>query len=256
LREVRIGRVVIDAPREYDGVPQARETIRAGIEQRLKDDGSATLERERDAAYVLHVRIGPALEPGADEAGDKENRAPARLVQVRLRPTASDPLYETGAVAPGDDPVASVLLAFDDAWQVLKRQRRLEGAADEALVAALQDEDMRLRDFAIVRLGDRKSHAAVMPLCHLLEVEPKAELVLRAIGSLVAIGDARAVEPLIDISKRKSPDFVIQIVFAVGAIGGRTAEGYLVTMASGHPVDAVRRSAEQALSEIKKTARR
>ncbi len=120
------------------------------------------------------------------------------------------------------------------------------------MITALADSDPRIRDFAIVLLGDRKSASAVGPLCLLLESEARPELVLRAIGSLVAIGDEKATVPMIELSKRKDPEFVLQVVYAVGAIGGRTAEAYLVTMASGHPVEAVRLGAEQALKEMRR----
>jgi hypothetical protein len=252
---VAVGRIVIDAPREYDQPAGGRDAVRAAISERLKDDDTTTLEAdEREASHVLHVRIGAAFEGGGKEEGMEVAERPLHL---RLRPVGSAPLYEVVSRARGGDPVASALAAFDDAWAVLRRERILEVGGDDDLVKALEDSDGRIRDFAIVRLGDRKTSAAVDPLCKLLEREERPELVLRAIGSLVAIGDARAVEPLIELSSRKDPDFVLQIIFAVGSIGGRTAEAYLVTMASGHPVEAIRRGAEQALGEMKqRTAKR
>ena len=42
------------------------------------------------------------------------------------------------------------------------------------------------------------------------------------------------------------------IVFAVAAIGGRTAEAFLVTVASGHPLEAVQQGAKDALAEMEK----
>jgi HEAT repeat protein len=148
--------------------------------------------------------------------------------------------------------MAGALAGFDDAWSVIDRQRRLDAAGAAALEKSLADDDRRMRDFAIVRLGEQKQKSAVPALCNLLKTEKRPELVLRAIGALVSIGDARAVEPLIELSNQKDPDFVLQVVFAVGAIGGRTAEAYLVTMASGHPIETVRQGAEQALAEMKR----
>ncbi len=250
VERVTIGRVVIDAPRELEGPGAAREAVRAGISERLGKDPITTLDAdERDATHVLHVRIGAAYEAPHD-AGP-----PERPVQVRLRPVGTGPLYEVMSRARGPDTAGAILAAFDEAWGVIGQQRHLELAADPELVAALADPDLRLRDFAVTRLGDRKSALAVEPLCKLLEKEEHQELVLRAIGGLVSIGDARAVEPLIELSNRKDPDFVLQIVFAVGSIGGRTAEAYLVTMASGHPIEAIRRGAEQALGELKQRKR-
>ncbi len=245
---VRVGRIVIDAPRSFDAAPAARETIRRGVEALLADERTATYApNERDSTHVLHLRIG---ELGADE--ERPATRPRYRMQVRLRPLGSAALYETTAAAEGDDPAAAVLAGFRDAWGVLGHQRQLDAGSERALIAALGDADPRIRDFATIRLGDRKSRDAVLPLCERLQKEPRPELVLRAIGALVSIGDPRAVGPIIELSKSREPDFVLQIVYAVGAIGGRTAEAYLVTLASGHPVEAVRRGAEEALAEMKK----
>jgi hypothetical protein len=245
---VLVSRVVIDAPRAYDERAAAREAIRSAVADRLSKDSSAAVQPgERNATHVLHLRI---VDPESQLEGDTPSRK--RMVSVRLRPLGSAPAFEATGMAPGDDPVQAVLDAFDDAWRVIGHERELDVASDDDLIAALGDADPRIRDFVIVRLGDRKLKASVDALCKLLDGEPKSELILRAIGSLVAIGDARAVDPLIKLSERKDPEMVLQIVYAVGAIGGRTAEGYLVTMASGHPVEAVRKGAEQALDEMKR----
>lgn len=76
------------------------------------------------------------------------------------------------------------------------------------------------------------------------------ELGLRAVGGLVALGDNNAVLPLIDLAQRRAPVFVRQLVYAIGALGGRHAAGYLVTMASGHPDHQVREAARQAVVEL------
>lgn len=242
---VTIGRVVLDAPRSYDAAPTQREALRNKVTAFLQDDGSVTLkEGEKDATHVLHIRVGETL-LGVDPHGSA-----GVPVQVRLRPIGKQPLFETVGRGKSLDAVVGPFEGFTDAWQVLLRLRELEGADPTSLLEALKDNDARLRDYAIVRLGERKEKGAVKPLCELLLKEERPELILRAIGSLVAIGESGAVEPLIELSSRKDPDFVLQIVFAVGSIGGRTAEAYLVTMASGHPVEAVRRGAEQALAEL------
>lgn len=252
---VRIARVVIDAPRQLDAAAADREAIRAGVQQRIAAERTARLEaNERDATHVLHLRIS---EPPADRAEvEPVRKGRGYLVQVRLRPLASPLSYETFGAGGGHDVVTAVLAAFDDAWGLLQRQRRLDLEKDAALIALLGDPDPRLRDFAIVRLGDRKSKEAVGFLCEVLQREQSPELVLRTIGALVAIGDARAVEPIIELSNRREPEFVLQVVYAVGAIGGRTAEAYLVTMASGHALEAVRKAAEQALAEMQRRSPR
>jgi len=253
---ITISRLVIDAPREYDQAPEARAALRSAIEERLTHDGSVGLDAtDRSATHTVQVRLGALVGELPDEApadGQAEAALDLRVVEVRLRPLGEGPLFETAAVAKGAGEVVPVLAAFDEAWALMIRLRRLEGEPDATLLTALRDPDARVRDFAIVRLGERKSVAAVPALCALLDSETKPELVLRAVGSLVAIGDERAAVPIIELSKRKDLEFVLQLVYAVGAIGGRTAEAYLVTMASGHPVEAVRRGAEQALHEMRR----
>lgn len=242
---ITIGRVVLDAPRAYDAAPAQREALRNKLVSYLEADGSVTLkEGEKDATHVLQVRVGEAL-LGAD--GQAAGGVPA---QVRLRPIGKEPLFEAIGRGTSSDALVGPFEAFVDAWKVILRQRQLEAGDTQALLDGLNDPDSRVRDDAIVRLGERRDKLAVPRLCKLLDEESRPELILRAIGSLVSIGDAAAVEPLIALSSRKDPHFVLQIIFAVGSIGGRTAEAFLVTMASGHPVEAVRQGAEQALAEL------
>lgn len=82
------------------------------------------------------------------------------------------------------------------------------------------------------------------------------EVGLRAVGGLVALGDPNAVLPLIDLAQRRPPVLVRQLVYAIGALGGRHAEGYLVTVASGHPDRQVREAARRAVAELAASTRR
>jgi hypothetical protein len=196
------------------------------------------------ADHTLHLTAGPVVSGVASEE-------PGRPVELRLRPRRAGREYRAvGRGLPLAEIDASVMTGFDDAWPVIETQRWLDLSADPRLIDSLDHPDPRMRDFVIQRLGERQSVAAVEPLCRRLGAEPQPELVLRAVGALVAIGDERAVQPLIELTRRKDPRFVVQVVFALGAIGGRTAQGYLVTLASGHPVEAVRTSAAQALEEL------
>jgi hypothetical protein len=248
---VRVGRVVLDLPRAFDGAGGAREAIRAGVEKRLASDRSATYDpKDREATHTLQLRMAEGL------VRTDEGPAPRAELLVRLRPLGKLPLFEAAApIAPGAAQVAdAVLAAYDDAWALLVEERKLEVGKDEGLIAALEDPDPRLRDFVTMRLADRKSRDAVPALCARLKSEPRTELVLRAIGALVAIKDPRAVEPIIELGKQREDEFVLQTLYAVGAIGGRTAQAYLYTVASGHPVEAVRRGAQEALEELERSA--
>jgi HEAT repeat protein len=145
---------------------------------------------------------------------------------------------------------SDALEAFDVAWRVIGQMRQLDRGSDKRMVQALRDDDVRLQQFAIVRLGERRARSAVKPLCKMLAAQNDAQMLYRIMGALVAIGDTRAVTPLIDLARRKDDSFLSQVVFAVGAIGGRTARAYLVVLASGHPSEQVQQSAKEALGEL------
>jgi len=89
-------------------------------------------------------------------------------------------------------------------------------------------------------------------LTKLLGTEEDQDVVLRIIGSLVAIGDEAAVKPMIDWTSRKDQRLLLQIIFAVSSLGGRTAEGFLVTLASGHPSEEIQQGAKDALAELQR----
>ena len=75
---------------------------------------------------------------------------------------------------------------------------------------------------------------------------------LRAVGALVAIGDLRAVDPLIEMTRKTKPQVTAQILYALASLGGPTAEAYLYTLESGAPDDEVRRAATDALLELRR----
>ena len=261
---VRIARVLIDAPRQFDKSAATRESIREGVRARiLAAERAELVDNTSQATHMVRLRIEPVVEipvfdePAAAAALEEEDGPPEmrrlRPVLVELKPTGDAPGYEAAGRGPPDVEILPASLAgFDDGWRVLERQRELDVQDDDELIAAVEDEDVRVRDFAIQRVGDRKLTEAVPLLLRRIDEETHPSLVLRTVGSLVAIGDERAVTPLIDLTYHRSPAFVLQIVFAVAGIGGRTAEGFLVTLAGGHPVLEVRKGAEQALAEMKR----
>jgi len=242
---VTISRVILNLPRDLDEAVEQRDAIRRAVEVHIDESDTARfVSGNRDAEYVLHLtaNVVGRNTPDGDEG---------RPVEIRLQPTVGPTLYRTvGRGLPLEDVVASVMTGFEDAWGVIEQERWLDTSADERLVSSLNHPDARVRDFVIQRLGERRSREAVGGLCARLTTEPHEELVLRTVGALVAIGDEQAVEPLIELTRQKDPHLVIQIVYALAQIGGRTAEGYLVTLASGHPIPAVQASAEEALAEL------
>jgi HEAT repeat protein len=53
------------------------------------------------------------------------------------------------------------------------------------------------------------------------------------------------------MSQTRDPQFVIALVDVVSQLGGKDAEAFLFTLASGHPDEAVRRSAQEADARLK-----
>ncbi len=195
---------------------------------------------------------------------------PRPSLQLRLQQAAHLPTLQVQVGLLGTTAAPqSCLQAFAPAWQELAVRRQLAASSDADLLAQLPpaaaagaaqhraDADAYAasaqssrRLFVVELLGHRRQRAAVPQLCRLLAQEDDLLLILRTIGALVAIGDSRAVLPLIDLAQNKEAAFVSQVVFAIGAIGGRTAEAYLVTVASGHADPQVQASAAEALRRL------
>ncbi|HYR19763.1 MAG TPA: HEAT repeat domain-containing protein [Myxococcales bacterium] len=141
--------------------------------------------------------------------------------------------------------------ALDDAARGLAWQLESRRKTDDELSRDLVDVDPRVRDYAIRTLADRRSPAVVPQLIARLEDDNPA-VALRAVGALVAIGDRRAVEPLIEMTRKRPPQLVAQVLYALASLGGPTAEAFLYTLESGAPDDEVRHAATDALVELRR----
>jgi HEAT repeats len=163
----------------------------------------------------------------------------------------------TGAES-GPDPEArlsafgtALRFALDDASRGIAWQLDARKKTDDDLVADLSSLDPRVRDYAIRALADRRSPAAVPHLLARLQ-DDDPTIVLRAVGALVAIGDRRAVEPLIDLTRKRPPHVATQVLYALASLGGPTAEAYLFTLESGATDEDIRRAASDALAELRR----
>jgi hypothetical protein len=237
---ITVARVLIDAPREFDDRAQEREIIRGFVQKQITHgNGRSRWVKDTEATHLVRLTIG------------------VNLLRVRLEPQSGTLAFEAYEPLIGRDLVPAVKGAFSKAWEVIAIQRILATAKDDALIAALQHEDKNVVSFAATTLGERRSKVARLPMIELLKREDTPpDLALKIIGALVEIGDPQAVPALIDLTKRANPPFVVQIVFAVAAIGGPEAEGFLYTLASGHPDPNVQKSAQDAISEMKKRRNR
>jgi HEAT repeat protein len=181
----------------------------------------------------------------------------AELVLAPVARGASPPLRQSATAAvplPAGGPAR-------EGWLAALRQaaqRASEGlalavaAADKpegTLIADVSAKDPRVREHAIRALGERRSRAAVPALVDRLdEEEPRlAHLVL---GALAQIGDERAVPALIDVSRGGDAALTARLARYIGDIGGTEAEGYLLTLASGHADRRVRKAAREALEDM------
>jgi len=131
-------------------------------------------------------------------------------------------------------------------WQMEARKKQ-----DADLLVDLANPDARVRDYAIRALADRRNPAAVPYLIARLD-DDSILMVRRAMGALVAIGDRRAVRPLIDLTRRRPPQLVAEIIYALGSLGGPEVEAFLYTLESGAPDEEVRRAATEAFEELRK----
>lgn len=232
---------------------------------------AATAERAaRDALAAAGFVLGE---------GDRAHRARLEVVQVRLAPprgtggvrvevaaelelspvgtddagTRRETGVGTAPLAPGKPQAEAwgeaLRAATADAATSLALGFAAEAKSTEQLLADLKAADPRVRDHAMSTLADRKSPAAVPALLEKLK-DPDVDVVHRAVGALAQIRDQRAVDPLIEISRRGDGAFTARIARIVGDIGGAEAEGYLLTLESGHPDPRVRRAAGEALAEL------
>ena len=142
-------------------------------------------------------------------------------------------------------------LAVSEAALALAYQIEARKKPDTELVRDLSAPDPRLRDYAVRALADRRNPVAVPSLIARLNDESPG-VVIRSIGALVAIGDRRAVRPLIELSRRRSPQVVSQILYALGSLGGAEAESFLYTLESGAAEEEVRRAAAEAFADLRR----
>jgi len=199
-------------------------------------------------------RVRLEIEAARRVAGPEREVADVELLVELTAPTPQGDLERTVSEGAGRAPTGSEagagsearLAAFDGALRAA-----LDDAARGLAWRDLQDPDARVRDYAIRALADRRSVEVVPQLVGRLNDENPA-VALRAVGALVAIGDRRAVDPLIEMTRKRPPQVVTQVLYALASLGGPTAEAFLYTLESGATDDEVRRAATDALAELRR----
>lgn len=260
----------------FEGPSQLLPTAvgRASLERVLQADPRVRLslraaKTSPSCSSTGPVRVVATLRPHGDASGP-----------LRLRLQATPVCHTSGATVHyvSERPVpADAVLAerLDDVmaacWQGIADLRRLETQGPAAWVAQLSDAsaatqsvaELERATFATQRLAQLRHKEAVAPLLEQLHRSQSDSanhatqaLALQALGALVAIGDTSAVLSIIDFAQHKDEQLLLQLAYAVGALGGPVAQGWLVTLASGHPDEMVQRAAAEALAEMQLGERR
>jgi hypothetical protein len=218
--------------------------VREGASARVRLDveSARRLSGEREAADVQLVLELSAASP----EGELERTVAEGSGRATTSPDAGN---DAAARLAAFD--AALQAALEDAARGLAWQLESRRKTDDELVRDLSDPDPRVRDYAVRSLADRRSPAVVPQLIARLEDDNPA-VALRAVGALVAIGDRRAVEPLIEMTHKRPPQLVAQVLYALASLGGPTAEAFLYTLESGATDDEVRHAATEALAELRR----
>jgi hypothetical protein len=236
-------------------------------------DGAAVEDAVRTALAAAGFRTGDGSRPHVaavdlaalrvvPDAGGPGAEVTLEIVLTPAQPGGEAPRRETAAASV---PLASAATPRD-AWRralAAAAMRSAEGIAiglraeskkTDGLVADLGSKDLRIREQAVRVLGERRAREAVPALLDQLKRED-SHLAHRVVAALAQIGDPRAVPALIDLSQSTDPSLALRLLRYIGDIGGGEAQGYLLTLASGHPDPRMRLVAREALEELEARAK-
>ncbi|HET7784984.1 MAG TPA: HEAT repeat domain-containing protein [Myxococcales bacterium] len=267
-----VGRVVVGEaalagkPEIAESVEHLRVELREALEASgrftMREGGPVTVQLEIDRAQRT---LAPPATPDPLQPLDEREVADVALTLEMISTGAQgdiDRLIAEGAArraTNADDSLdpavrhaafdAALDAALRDAVAALRDQIDARNKNEAALIRDLSDPSPRLRDYAIRVLADRRSPAAVPALIARLQ-DPSPEVARRAAGALIAIGDRRAVPPLIEMTHHRRSEDVGPILYAISSLGGPEAEAFLFTLESGAPDEETRRSARAAYGEL------
>ncbi len=200
------------------------------------------------AASMRRAEVGVVVELSVP--GEDNEPAYAETVASRL----FDGAAAGGAGEEGSPRTRAFRGALDSALAEAVAQLLLQldamSKTDTQLVADLSSADGGVRDCAVSQLAERHNRAAVPALIELLK-SPDRPTVMKSLGQLEAMRDQRAVKPLIDLTEKQDPEFVKQVVYVIGSIGGTDAEAFLFTLENGSQDAQVRAAAAEAAAELR-----
>ncbi|MGZ6144049.1 MAG: HEAT repeat domain-containing protein [Myxococcales bacterium] len=254
-------------PEVGESAEQLRKELQSLLEATgrftMRADGPVTIDMEIDRAQRVFAPV-PMVEQGQASPPEREMAEVALHIEMtssgaqgdvdRLlaegearRPTNADDTLDPAARHAAFD--AALDAAMHEAVVALKDQIDARHKTDDQLLADLSSQDSRVRDYAIRVLADRRSPAAVPQLIARLS-DQNPDVARRAAGALIAIGDRRAVSPLIEMTRKRRPEDVGPILYAIASLGGPEAEAYLFTLESGSPDEEIRRAAQGAYADL------
>jgi len=253
-------------PEIGESAEQLRKELQAALEGTgrftIRGDGPVSIEMEIDRAQRIFAPV-PVVEQGQSppEREMAEVALHIEMTEARAqgdvdrllaeaearRPTNADDTLDPAARHAAFD--AALDAAMREAVVALKDQIDARHKTDDQLLADLSAQDPRVRDYAIRVLADRRSPAAVPQLISRLS-DTNPDVARRAAGALIAIGDRRAVSPLIEMTRKRRPEDVGPILYAIASLGGPEAEAYLFTLESGSPDEEIRRAAKGAYADL------
>jgi hypothetical protein len=245
---ITIGKILFNAPAEFDSALQDKKHLQEVFVGLIrKEPGINMGENSKTSTHRAIIKLEPNI-----ELQDANSLGLSIYLESKGRAIDFVGVSEShlqGGLVPG----AENLLA--QAWQSLRQQRAITVIDDAALVKMLDSASGQLLIAVIEEIGRRRLYAATSTLCEKMKQTEDTRIALSMVGALVKIGDPAAVNSIITLSDQKSPNFMLPIIFAVAKLGGRSAEGFLLTLASGHPHPAIQKGAKDALEELKQAKR-
>ncbi len=245
-----------------DGVAFDRKQVRHILEDAVESNPHlALVSGEDDGIYKAELTVILASER---ESTTPDEKGVYRAVQVELSLTR----WEAGHVEQRLSALGKAFLVQDPdrqdrqrgfdkvcknsvarAVELIGLQIEARGMSPGELRVILGSDDEEKRLYALRSLRERHEPSLLPKVIEMLD-DRDADVALEAVGVLVEEKAKSAAVPLIRISKGRDRIFLLQIITALGEIGGPVARGFLFTVAAGHDSTEIRRRAAESLRHV------
>jgi len=165
-----------------------------------------------------------------------------------------DVQFQTSVIKELSDSKSPELMISDmvsSALDRLNEQKVFMKMSVRELIEELRDKESWRRELAAEELGRRGAGESFSQLVAKLK-DPDRHVSLKAVGSLIAIGNRASVPALIDFGESKDRSTKIQMLYAIARIGGPIAEAYLFVVGTGESDPVVASAAKEAFDELQK----